>query len=127
MAGEASSDDNSSSDHQRLRMLDRKIQEVLRYEEDRAKDLAYAIATGGEIYKRLKAPTRLHDPANIGDNWRIDISAEGIMERFWDVVAFSPELGSVDVNDSRTAASSSKMNYILEDIGKVRVSSFSRS
>lgn len=47
MAGEASSDDNSSSDHQRLRMLDRKIQEVLRYEEDRAKDLAYAIATGG--------------------------------------------------------------------------------
>lgn len=106
-------------------MLDQKIQEALRYEEERADDMAYATATGGEIAERLRAPTRLHDSANIGDDWRIDIKAEDIMERFWDVVAFKPELGSVEPNDSSTYASS-KMKDLLEEMGTVMEAAYHR-
>lgn len=118
--------DESSSDDQRLQLLDQKICEALRYEEERADDMAYATATGGEIAQRLKAPTRLHDSANIGHDWRIDVTAEDIMERFWDVTALKPELGSMELDDSLTNTFLSKMKDRLEEMGKVMEAAYHR-
>ncbi|KAE9983315.1 hypothetical protein EG328_010103 [Venturia inaequalis] len=111
---------------QRLRMLDQKIGEALRYEEERADDMAYATATGGEMAQRLKVPTRLHDSSNIGDDWRIDVKAEDIMERFWNVIAFKPELDSEEADDSSMNTSSRKMKDLLEEISKVMEAAYHR-
>jgi len=50
-------------------------------------DEAYAKATGGEVESHLRAPVRLHDSANIGEDWRVDVTAADTMERFWEVIA----------------------------------------
>lgn len=110
-----------------MRILDQKIQEALHYEEERAMDMAYAAATGGEVLERLKTPTRLHDSANVGEDWRVDVKAEDIMERFWDVTAFKPEprVGG-GIHNLPTLASSNNMEALLEEIGKVMEAAYHR-
>ncbi|QDS68380.1 hypothetical protein FKW77_010747 [Venturia effusa] len=126
-AKEAASGDDSSSDHQRVGMLDQKIQEAFHYEKERAEDLAYANATGGEISEYLKAPTRLHNSANIGEDWRIDIKAADIMERFWDVIAFKSEpQESGELEDLPPGASTKNMDDLLEEMGKVMEAAYHR-
>ncbi|TID16968.1 Salicylate hydroxylase [Venturia nashicola] len=118
--------ENPRPGHRRLQMLDQKIRETLRYEEQRANDMAYATATGGDITERLRAPTRLHDSATIGDDWIIDVTAADIMERFWDIIDFKPELGNEEVDDSPLDMSSTKMKDLLEKMGKVMEAAYHR-
>lgn len=86
-----SSSEQTTSSEQRLRTLDHKIGEALRYYERREMDIAFATATDGEIEERLKAPLRLHDSANIGSDWRVDVTGHDIIERFTEVIAVADE------------------------------------
>jgi hypothetical protein len=123
---EQPSADPTSTDHQRFNMLDQKIGEALGYEESRDIDMAYAAATGSEIEERLKSPVRLHDSANIGEDWRIDIKAEDIMERFWDVIALEPELDNEEDVGWPGEPSSRATTDILEEMGKVMEAAYYR-
>jgi hypothetical protein len=114
-----------TSDHQRLQILDEKIREALSYEEARALDMAYTAAVGGEIEKRLKAPVRLHDSANIGDGWRVDAKAEHIMERFSNVIALGPEIIDAE-DDNWPAEPSSKKADALAEMQKVMEAAYHR-
>lgn len=120
----SSSDDSPGT--QRVRMLDDKIAEALRYEEDRVKDMAYATATGGEISEHYKAPRRLHDSTNSGSGWRIDIEAKDIMERFRDVVALHSEMGCVEDEYRPPHPSSKPKLEILEEMGRAMEAQYHR-
>jgi hypothetical protein len=115
-----------TSNYQYLHIIDNKIQEALKYEEARAIDMAYAAAVGGEIEERLKAPVRLHDSGNSGDGWSIDVKAEDIMERFWNVIALGPEIVDTEDDIWPAESASKKKTDVLEEIGKVMEAAYYR-
>jgi hypothetical protein len=95
----SSSKRSTSSQGQRLQILDLKIRETLQYQQERDIEIAYATAVNGEIESRLKAPAKLHDSANCGNDWRVDVTARDIMDRFKTVIATADKPGPADDDD----------------------------
>jgi len=128
----SSSEQTTSSDAQRLQILDQKIGEALSYYEQRDMEIAYATAIDGEIENRLKAPLRLHDSANIGSDWRVDVTPHDIMERFKEVTAVADEQNQtseerVDDDDQSEKNDKSGNNAkILEDLKAVMEAAYRR-
>lgn len=98
-----------------LAALNNRVKEALEHHERRVEERRYALAADVPMLQNVMQPYYLYESCNIGDNWRVDITPEMILERFEGVYAGCPRLVDEDTEKMRKVL---RMAYERQKLAK---------
>ncbi|RDW87247.1 hypothetical protein BP5796_02941 [Coleophoma crateriformis] len=100
----------TTQDSERFRVLDKTIEEALRYHVRKSADREYALAADVPLDKSLRNPLVLSRSSHEGADWDVDVTPAKLMERFYEVAApFSR------ADDAHADVDIGKMKLVLEN------------
>ncbi|RDW73545.1 hypothetical protein BP6252_07452 [Coleophoma cylindrospora] len=100
----------TTQDSERFRVLDKTIEEALRYHVRKSADREYALAADVPLDKSLRNPLVLSRSSHEGADWEVDVTPAKLIERFYDVAA-----PFFRADDAHANVDIEKMKLVLEN------------